>query len=385
MSKGAAFAAPWRRRITARYGDLPKRKRRFLRSDGTILRAEGFIAWVGRRLFLLSVLALSRGPDAFASDADSEARRRPYLDAMASIMGPMPDGEKRCPLDVRIEGESESGGVIRREITYQSEPGSRVPAYLLLPSAVRHGAPERRFPGVLALHQTHPAGRKVVVGLGQSPDDEYGLELARRGYVVLAPPYPHLADYAPDLRGLGYVSGTMKAIWDNRRGLDVLESLPWVRTNGFGCIGHSLGGHNGVFTAAWDPRIRVVVSSCGLDSFRDYYDGNPEVWRPGKGWCQERYMPRLAEYRGRLGEIPFDFPQVLAAIAPRRVLIFAPVNDDNFRWRSVDRVAEEARALAVRSGVLPDLRVEHPATGHRFPPEAREQAYRAMDEVLGAP
>ncbi|MCW5557531.1 MAG: alpha/beta hydrolase [Verrucomicrobiae bacterium] len=328
------------------------------------------------------MLALILGSVAFAADADSEARRRPYLEAMTAIMGPMPDDGKRCPLDLRVESESESGGVIRREITYQSEPGSRVPAYLLLPSAaVRSALPERRFPGVLALHQTHPAGRKVVVGLGQSPDDEYGLELARRGYVVLAPPYPHLADYAPDLRGLGYVSGTLKAVWDNRRGLDVLASLPWVRTNGFGCIGHSLGGHNGLFTAAWDPRIRAV-SSCGLDSFRDYYDGNPEVWRPGKGWCQERYMPRLAEYHGRLDQIPFDFPQVLAAIAPRRVLIFAPLNDTNFRWRSVDRVAEEARALSARDGVSPDLRVEHPPTAHRFPPEAREQAYRAMDEVL---
>jgi dienelactone hydrolase len=260
-----------------------------------------------------------------------------------------------------------------------------VPAYRLLPQAALAAPASRTFPAVLALHQTHPAGRRVVVGLGNSPDDEYGLELARRGYVVLAPPYPHLADYTPDLKELGYASGTMKAIWDNVRGLDVLASLPFTRTNGFGCIGHSLGGHNGVFTAAFDPRIRIVVTSCGLDSFRDYYEGNPAVWQAGKGWCQDRYMPRLAAYQGRLQDLPFDFPQVLAAIAPRRVLMFAPDGDTNFRWRSVDRVAAEARALAISAGVTADIRVEHPAGPHRFPPESREEAYRQLDAVLKFP
>ncbi|MBL9173083.1 MAG: alpha/beta hydrolase, partial [Verrucomicrobiales bacterium] len=149
--------------------------------------------------------------------------------------------------------------------------------------------------------------------------------------------------------------------------------------------GHSLGGHNGVFTAAFDPRIRIVITSCGLDSFRDYYDGNPAVWQAGKGWCQDRYMPRLAAYQGRLQDLPFDFPQVLAAIAPRRVVIFAPEGDTNFRWRSVDRVAAEARALATSAGVTADIRVEHPAGPHRFPPESREEAYRQLDAVLKFP
>lgn len=317
-----------------------------------------------------------------AATENETARRTALLRALEEIMGPFPGPEKRCPLDVRIEEERETNGVIRRQLTYQSEPGSRVPAYLLLPrDAVSDGA-TRRFPAVLALHQTHAAGRKVVVGLGNSPDDEYGIELARRGYVVLAPPYPHLADYAPDLKGLGYASGTMKAIWDNVRGLDLLASLPFVRTNGLGSIGHSLGGHNGVFTAAFDPRIQIVISSCGLDSFRDYAGGNPAVWQPGKGWCQERYMPRLAGYQGRLSEIPFDFPQVLAAIAPRRVLLFAPEGDDNFQWRSVDRVAAEAREWAAKGGVTADIRVVHPKSGHRFPPEFREEAYRQLDEIL---
>ena len=194
----------------------------------------------------LACLTLARGAD------PASPRRAAILAAMQSVMGPLHDEPtRRCPLDTKIESETDCGTYIRREVTYTSEPGGRVPAYLLVPkSALEPNAP--KAPAVLALHQTHPAGRRVVVGLGDSPDDEYGVELVLRGYVVLAPPYPLLADYAPDLGAVGRESGTMKAIWDNIRGLDLLASLPFVRTNGFGVIGHSLGGHNGLFTAAFD-------------------------------------------------------------------------------------------------------------------------------------
>lgn len=299
---------------------------------------------------------------------------------MERIMGAFPGPERRGELRMKIEETVPCPGYVRQRLTYESDPGAVVPAFLLVPNAAQTNH-SRSFPAVLALHQTHPEGRRVVVGLGRSPDDEYGVELAQRGYVVLAPPYPHLADYAPDLSR--FASGTMKAIWDNSRGLDLLASLPCVATNrGFGAIGHSLGGHNSLFTAAFDARLAVVATSCGFDSFRDYYEGKDEVWQPGRGWCQTRYMPRLAAYRERLGELPFDFPQVLAAIAPRPVFVNAPVGDSNFRWRSVDRVVAAARDLAQAAGIKAAITVEHPDCPHRFPPEQREQAYRLFDSVL---
>lgn len=296
-------------------------------------------------------------------------------------MGQLPGSERRCPLDVRIESEVDMGHYVRQWLTYQSEPGDRVPAYLLIPKAAQ-GSHKRDFPGVLALHQTHATGQKVVVGLGNSPDDAYGVELVERGWVVLAPPYTLLANYQPDLRALGWQSGTLKAVWNNQRGLDLLAALPFVRTNGFASIGHSLGGHNGLFTAAFDPRLRVVVSSCGFDSFRDYMDGDPAVWRPERGWCQTRYMPGLAAYAGRLDQLPFDFPEVLSAIAPRALFVNAPLHDDNFRWRSVDRVVESVRAQYSAAGASDRLVVHHPDSKHRFPPEERQAAYEFMERTL---
>jgi hypothetical protein len=305
---------------------------------------------------------------------DWEKRRAAILEAVQGIMGPLPGLEKRCPLDVRVEEEVDCGTYVRRFLSYASEPRSRVPAYLLIPKDVLAG--KRKATGILTLHQTHKLGQKVVVGLGESPNDEYGVELARRGYVCLAPAYPLLANYAPDWRALGYQSASMKAIWDNVRGLDLLESLPYVRRGKFGTIGHSLGGHNSVFTALFDTRIQAVASSCGLDAFRDYMNGNI------KGWTGDRYMPRLTPFLGRLSDLPFDFDELIGALAPRPVFISAPVGDTNFKWRSVDDLAANARpiySLYKKSGALV---VEHPDCAHLFPKAMREQAYRMFDDQL---
>ena len=218
---------------------------------------------------------------------------------------------------------------------------------------------------------------------GGRANRQYAEELTRQGYVTLSPSYPHLADYYPNLGKLGYVSGTMKAIWDNIRGVDLLTSLPYVdASHGVGAIGHSLGGHNAIYTAVFEPRIQVVVSSCGFDSYPDYYDGAERNWYFGKGWCQIRYMPRMSDYRNRLGEIPFDFPELLACLAPRHVFVNAPLHDGNFRAASVDRCAAAANSVYELLGAKGRLVVRHPDCDHDFPQAMREEAYRTIDRVL---
>ena len=315
------------------------------------------------------------------SKADWQKRHAEILRGMTDVMGPLPGREKRCPLDVQIEEETDCGSYVRRSITYVAEPGSRAPAYLLIPKAALRQ--NRKLPAVLALHPTDmDYGYHVVAEQLRANYRAYGRDLAERGYVVLAPAYPIMAGYQPDLNALGYQSGTMKAIWDNIRGLDLLESLPFVRKKKFGAIGHSLGGHNAIYTAVFDPRIQVVVSSCGFDSFLDYYAGDPANWQPGHGWCQTRYLPRLADYRGRLAEIPFDFHELIGALAPRPVLVNAPLHDANFGWQSVDHVAQAASAVYRLYGVPQNLQVVHPDCEHDFPAEVREAAYRFLDQRL---
>ncbi len=315
---------------------------------------------------------------------DNWAQRRVEIfRGMEAVMGRLPGDEKRVPLDVKVEEEVDGGTFVRRLITYASEPNCRTPAYLLIPKDALAG--KQKAPAVLALHGTNmEVGHGSLVGLGKNPRG-YAPELAERGYVVLAPNYPIMAQYQPDIKALGWESGTLKAVWDNLRGLDLLETLPYVDGKKFGAVGHSLGGHNSVYSAVFDPRIVAVASSCGLDSYLDYFGGDPKRWDPEQGWCQTRYMLKLANYKGRLEEIPFDFHEMIATLAPRHMLIIAPTKDGNFRADSVDRVAKAASEIYKLHGVPDRLRVLHPDCGHDFPPEMREEAYRLFDAVLKSP
>jgi len=313
--------------------------------------------------------------------ADWAKRRAEIVKGMASVMGGLPGKDRRVDLDVKVEEEADAGTYVRRLITYQSEPGSRTPAYLCIPKAVLK---KGKAPAVLCLHPTdNRVGHKVVVGLGGREGRAYAAELAERGYVTIAPAYTHLANYWPNLGKLGYVSGTMKAIYDNTRALDLLEAMPNVdASRGFGAIGHSLGGHNAIYTAVLDTRITVLASSCGFDAYPDYYDGAERNWLFGRGWCQIRYMPRMSNYRGKLETIPFDFPELLGALAPRPFFVHAPLRDGNFRWKSVDVCAKAAQPIYKLLGNENGLIIKHPDYNHNFPKDMREGAYATIDSVL---
>ena len=318
--------------------------------------------------------------------AEWQHRRTSILAGMQQVMGKYPGPNPRLDPAIEVVDEADAGTYIRRLITYQTEAepeaDSRTPAYLCIPKDVLAG--KRKAAAVLCLHPTdNTVGHKVVVGLGGRAGRQYAAELAERGYVTISPSYTHLANYYPNLGKLGYVSGTMKAIQDNSRALDLLETLDYVdASKGFAAIGHSLGGHNAIYTAVFDQRISVIVSSCGFDSYRDYYGGAEKVWFFGKGWCQIRYMPRLSDYRGRLAEIPYDFPELLGALAPRPVFVNAPLHDSNFVSASVDRCAEAARPVYKLLGDDKNLVIRHPDSDHNFPDDMRAQAYKLIDSVL---
>ncbi len=305
--------------------------------------------------------------------AEAWAKRRAHILAnMQLAMGPLPDESRRVPLDVSEIEEYETEDFIRREITFAVEADDRVPAYLFIPK----GDAKPR-PAMLCLHQTTAIGKGEPADIAGDSRLPYARELAERGYVTLAPDYPGYGDYKIDVYQRGYVSATMKGIWNHMRAVDLLQSLPEVDPDRIGVIGHSLGGHNSLFVAAFDERLEVVVTSCGFNSFLKYYGGDLT------GWSHNGYMPRIASiYDKRPAKMPFDFTEVLGAAAPRAVFINAPTSDANFEVSGVHDCLKAARPVYELLGAAENLVAVHPDCGHGFPPEVREQAYAFVDSVL---
>jgi len=305
--------------------------------------------------------------------ADWPKRRAHILANMQRVMGPLPPEERKVPLDMKVEQEVQVPHVIRKKITFAVEKGDRLSAYLFIPAALKGKAP-----AMLCLHPTNPLlGKGVVAGLGPLPNRAYALELAERGYVTLAPDYPGSGDYKIDPYAMGYDSATMKAIWNHMRAVDLLQSLPEVDGARLGAIGHSLGGHNSLFVAVFDPRIKVVVTSCGFNAFPKYYGGNLT------GWSHKGYMPRIASvYDKDPKKMPFDFPEVLGALAPHGVFINAPLRDANFEVSGVKDCVSAALPVYELFGARENLIAIYPDAAHDFPEEARKAAYEFIDKQL---
>ncbi|MBP7428260.1 MAG: alpha/beta fold hydrolase [Candidatus Hydrogenedentes bacterium] len=313
-----------------------------------------------------------------ASAADWAIRRAHVRAGFQQVAGPLPSREHPGPIDLQVESEEDFPKYVRKKITFAVEPWDRLPAYLLIPKGVAG-----QMPAVLCLHPTADIGKDVVVGLGGKENRQYAEELAGQGFVTLAPDYPGFGDYK-DARqrayARGYTSMTMKGIWNHMRCVDLLQSLPEVDPNRIGCIGHSLGGHNTLFVGLFDERIRVMVTSCGFTLFAKYMAGDLT------GWTHDGYMPAIAtEYGKDPAKMPFDFPDILAALAPRTVFINAPVNDDNFEVSGVRDCVEAARPVFRLYGAEDRLTAVYPQAEHDFPDAERLQAYACIRSALAPP
>lgn len=304
-----------------------------------------------------------------------EQRRADIRARFEEVAGPLPDPESAPDLEVRISETLETAAYRRHTLSLAAEPGDRLTAYLYIPCDLGPG--ERRA-GVVALHPTHPLGKGVVDGQSERPNRAYARELAGRGFVVIAPDYVSFGEQAGyDSSADRYRSGTMKGIWNHRRCVDLLVAREEVDPDRIGVIGHSLGGHNAIFLGLFDPRVRAIVSSCGWTPFHDYYEGNLA------GWASDRYLPALREvYDLDPDRVPFDFPELIAALAPRPFFSNSPIRDANFDYRGVEKAVPPIRRIYELHGAPERLRVVYPDADHDFPGAVREEAYRFLETWL---
>jgi dienelactone hydrolase len=297
---------------------------------------------------------------------------------LLQLMGRMPAAPP--PLEPAGVERLDLGEVVREKVTYAVEVGERVPAYLFIPKDGRG-----RRPAVLCHHQhggEFHVGKDGPAGLGSTPDQHYALELARRGYVTIAPDalcFNERQDAAGKLKGASYerfealhriTEGKTlqgKYVWDARRALDYLETRAEVDPSRLGMIGHSLGGQETLFTTALDTRIRAAVSSCGFGSLRT-------LKRDRILHNFALFVPGLASHG--------DYGAVLALVAPRAFLVAARTDDPIFPREGIEETVAAARPAYAAAGVADRLGTFYEPGPHQFSPALREAAYAWLDRWL---
>ena len=319
--------------------------------------------------------------------AEWEIKRTQTLNNMQLAMGPLPVRINLPPMNIQYTDSAKGRGYTRYTIFFTAVENEKVSAYLYVPT--QKGAVKKR-PAMLALHSTGDLGKKIADGQGDLSNRAYAKELAERGYVVIAPDYPGFGDQKTyDFKTDRYQSGTMKSIFDNMRCIDLLQARPDVDTGKIGVIGHSLGGHNAIFTAAFDTRLKVVVSSCGWTLMHDYFNGDTASAQKYGGrlwpWAQEKYMPLIRDHYGLdPDKVPFDFDEAIATIAPRGFFSNSPVHDANFNIEGVKKGMANIADVYDFLGAPQHLQARYPDSGHDFPRQVRKKAYHFIDSVFGS-
>jgi pimeloyl-ACP methyl ester carboxylesterase len=147
-------------------------------------------------------------------------------------------------------------------------------------------------------------------------------------------------------------------------------------------LGYGTGAMTALHAAALDERVAGVVSVAGFTPMRlDTLDKGTggvarwSVWMP--------LEPRLGAFVGNESRIPYDYHEVLAAIAPRPALVFAPRIDFQNTLADVKECVEEASKVYDLLGAKEALQFYELDDYNHFSPETQKVVYERLKALAG--
>jgi dienelactone hydrolase len=172
-----------------------------------------------------------------------------------------------------------------------------------------------------------------------------------------------------------------KMVVDVRGAVDALENLDFIDGKRIYVTGYSLGALVGLYSAALDDRIAGAISVAGFTPMRT---NTPDRGTEGiKAWSHlHGLMPRLGFFIGHENRIPYDFHEVLGCIAPRPVLVIAPLIDKDAHHEDVVKCIDEADKIYGLYGSTGKINLFSPNDINRFSPEMRNKMYGWLAELL---
>ncbi len=321
----------------------------------------------------------------------------------------------KCDPRPEVTDTVDRGTYTRQRIVINTTPDIRVPAYLLVPKGLNKPAP-----AVVALHDhggfyfwgkekvvqvdpEHPelaAFKKTYYG-GRSIADE----LARRGFVVIAPDMLHWGERGmyfeadpPRIRQwtldvtrqdvvdfnarswaheelISRTALTCGATWsginlrDDMRVTDYLLTRPEVDPERVGCMGLSLGSVRTIFLGALHPAIRASVAVCWMAEYQPMARNHV---RNGIGFT--KLVP------GLYGDL--DWPDVGALHWPNALMTINGLKDALYPLEAARKAVDKLRRIYAKMGISEKFEGVFFDGPHEFNVEMQDQAFAWMRKQL---
>lgn len=305
-------------------------------------RAGGFSTWTREaRPALQSMLGLDR-------IATSAGGHRPHAE-----------------LETRVD----CGEYFRQKGAIETEPGIRIPFWLLTPKRpgpwplglFPHGHDSRGHDTTAGVYADEAHAKKSL-----AEDRDVAVQAVKRGFIAIAPATRGISTHiVPDLQGrhgerecrshlvhclLAGRTAVGERVWDLQRILDWAITLPGTDARNVLMMGNSGGGMVTMFAAACDERITLAVPSC---SFAPTASASGYVFH-----CDCNIVPGLMDIGGLTG--------VVGLTAPRQVLAVNGRKDTLFSQTEIERGVAHARTHFAGAGVPDHFQHRWGPEGHRF-------------------
>jgi dienelactone hydrolase len=248
------------------------------------------------------------------------------------LLGEFPEP---ADLNPRLLSREEAEKYVREKWIIQSEEDCWVPLYLLIPKGFKG-----KLPAILCAHGHGAYGKDSVAGVHFNDPNRkaeierlnynYAEQMANAGFVTIAPDWrsfgERIAYYNPypgrDICNIHFLQHLILGrtllgsnIFDGMRVIDFLTTLEYVDPNRIGCMGLSFGGTMTTYLTLLDERIKAADIICYATTTEHYAISRPN-------FCGSQLVPNLYKYA--------DVPDVIAAIAPKPLLIESGASDTCF-------------------------------------------------------
>lgn len=267
-------------------------------------------------------------------------------------------------IEYRLLESQKEDGYIRQLIEYESYE-DKVRAFLLLPEILD------KNPAVLIHHQHNRErhlGKSEVCGLAGNPLQAFGPELAKRGFVVLAPDAICFEERRKNAHGTELISEDLdfwqhynemcyriitggslmkKVLNDAVNGITLLSNLAYVDNRKIGTLGHSMGGNTVLFLSTVDERIAFGCASGSACTYENRMRNDVGI----------EMASVIPNFHGK-----YDIYDLVSCIAPRRFLIVS-AEDDKYS-SDASYIVEKASSAYLEFGALQNLYHKRYPGGH---------------------
>ncbi len=287
---------------------------------------------------------------------------------VSELLGGFP--VERAPLAPQTLEVRDFPAYRRERFVFQSRPGVHVLGYLLTPKAATepHSA--------LSCLAGHGRGVDDLVGIDSEGRDrtervsyqyDFAIQAVEQGLAAVAielmafgcrrDPVTRRRSLETSAcqptAGSALLLGETMIGW---RARDVMRTIDWIETRKeldaarVGCVGISGGGTCALFAAALEPRLRAVMISCALNTFRDSI--------MSVSHCIDNYVPGILNWA--------EMYDVAGLIAPRPLFAEAGEKDNIFPVAASRASFDKVARIYETFGAAGSFQTEFFDGGHLF-------------------